>query len=94
MVPIRYDDESTQRAYEAGWWDGVGNAQEQQLSDMLSRFEKNVEKIRKSWKQQAALNLLNDEMKLIDLIDQHPEIFSNLVVGVMASIMTEDERFR
>ena len=53
-----------------------------------------MEKIRKSWEQQAALNRLNDEMKLIDLIDQHPEIFSNLVASVMASIMIEDERFR
>ena len=94
MIPIRYDDESTQRAYEAGWRDGEDNAKEQLFSDMASRFKKDVEKVKKIWGQQAALNFLNDEMRLIDLIDKHPEIFSKLVVAVMASIMTEDERFK
>ena len=42
---------------------------------MASRFNNHVEEIRKSWEQQAALHFLNDEMKLIELIDQHPEIW-------------------
>lgn len=94
MIPMLYDDDSTQRAYEAGWRDGVDYAKTQLWSDIYSGFKKDVEKVKKIWEQDAALNYLNDEMKLIGLIAQHPELYGKLFTAVMASILTEDELSR